>query len=84
VVLSAENWRQLLVPAGFAHGFCTLEPNTEVVYKMSDFYAPDSERGLLWNDPALGIDWPVTTAEAIVSDRDRGNPPLAEFESPFK
>ncbi len=82
-VLSAENWRQLLVPAGFAHGFCTLEPDTEVVYKMSDFYAPDSERSLLWNDPALDIDWPVTADDATVSDRDRGNPPLAEFGSPF-
>ncbi|HEX6937786.1 MAG TPA: dTDP-4-dehydrorhamnose 3,5-epimerase [Longimicrobiales bacterium] len=80
VVLSAENWNQLYVPVGFAHGFCTLEPDTEVIYKLSDVYAPECERGLLWNDPALGIDWPVDEATAILSPRDRTHPRLAELE----
>lgn len=79
-VLSAENWHQLYVPVGFAHGFCTLEPDTEVIYKLSDVYAPEHERGVLWNDPALGIDWPVDAAVAIVSPRDRTHPRLAELE----
>jgi len=78
VVLDADTPRQLLVPLGFAHGFCTLEPDTEVFYKVSAFYAPESDRGIRWNDPALAIDWPVTEAEATVSERDRQHPLLAE------
>jgi dTDP-4-dehydrorhamnose 3,5-epimerase len=84
VELSAENWQQLLVPAGFAHGFCTLEPDTEILYKVSARYAPECEGGLLWCDPALGIDWPVSPEAAIVSDRDRALPALAAFRSPFR
>jgi dTDP-4-dehydrorhamnose 3,5-epimerase len=83
VELSADNARQLLVPAGFAHGFQTLTPDCEVLYKVTDVYAPETEGGLLWNDPALTIDWPIGAAEAIVNARDAGWPTLAELESPF-
>jgi dTDP-4-dehydrorhamnose 3,5-epimerase len=79
VTLSAENKAQLYVPTGFAHGFCTLEPDTEVFYKTSDFYSPAHDRGLAWNDPALGIVWPVREADATLSDRDRLHPKLADL-----
>jgi dTDP-4-dehydrorhamnose 3,5-epimerase len=64
----------LFIPEGFAHGFCTLTPETEVVYKASRFYEPTHDRGIAWDDPALGIDWPVTPARAIVSAKDRHLP----------
>lgn len=83
-VLSAENWIQILVPAGFAHGFMTLEPDTEVLYKVTNLYAPAHDMGILWNDPDLGIDWPLPEAEAVLSDKDRKQPRLADFESPFE
>ena len=83
VVLSAAAWNQVLVPIGFAHGFMTLEDDTEVVYKVSDYYSPDYDKGLLWNDPALGIQWPLPATEARLSERDRAQPRLAELESPF-
>lgn len=83
VVLSAENWHQLYVPAGMAHGYCTLCDNTEVLYKTSAEYAPNAEAGLLWNDPALAIPWPVDAAEAIVNGRDRAWPELRDLVSPF-
>ena len=82
-VLSAEVWNQILVPVGFAHGFMTLEPDTEVVYKVSDFYAPDHDEGLLWNDPTLGIRWPMPEEEAVLSDKDRDQPGFAGFVTPF-
>jgi dTDP-4-dehydrorhamnose 3,5-epimerase len=81
--LSAENWQQLFVPVGFAHGYCTLEPETEVIYKVSAFYDPASERGLAWDDEAIGIDWPIDRAEAILVARDRGYPKLSELEEFF-
>jgi dTDP-4-dehydrorhamnose 3,5-epimerase len=84
VELSAENWQQMLVPAGFAHGFCTLTEETEVLYKVTGKYVPEFEGGVLWNDPALGIDWPVGAKDAIVSPRDHQWPPLASLASPFR
>ena len=83
VELSAGTSAQLLVPIGFAHGFITLEPETEVVYKVTNYYARDHDWGILWSDPALGIDWPVGPAAAVVSDKDQRQPLLAEFDSPF-
>ncbi len=77
-VISAENWRQIYVPAGFAHGFVTLEPNTEVVYKVTAYYSPTHERGIRWNDPALGIDWTIDESSAILSGRDREHPILKD------
>lgn len=77
--LSAENGMQMLVPRGFAHGFCTLEPNTRVLYKVDGYYDRERDFGLRWNDPALGIDWPVTEQEAKLSDKDRVQPLLAEL-----
>lgn len=82
-ILSAANWKQLLIPAGFAHGFATLEPDTEVLYKVNAPYAPDHEAGILWNDPALGIDWPVSESEATLSDKDKVYPTLADAERVF-
>ena len=77
VEISAENWRQIFVPVGFAHGFVTLEPNTEVLYKVSAPYSPGHERGVKWNDPALGINWGVGEGQAVLSARDQTHPPLA-------
>lgn len=83
VELSAANWRQILIPKGFAHGFATLEPESELLYKVTDYYAPEHDHGLLWSDPALGIDWPVAPGAALLSEKDRAQPKLAEIESPF-
>ena len=84
VELSAENWRQLFVPIGFAHGFCTLEPDTEVLYKVSGYYAPEHDHGLAWDDPDLGIAWPVAPGQAILSDKDRRHPTLASLPAYFE
>ena len=83
VGLSAENWLQLWVPVGFAHGFCTLEPDTEVLYKVTDYYAPECDRGLAWDDPDLGVAWLVAPEAAVLSDKDRRYPRLKDLHSPF-
>lgn len=83
VELSASNRRQLFVPRGFAHGFLTLEPDTQFAYKVSNIYAPQAEGGLLWCDPALGIDWGVDPGEVLLKEADGSFPPLSELDSPF-
>lgn len=80
--LTAENGDQLYVPIGFAHGFVTLEPDSEIVYKCSDYYAPETEGAVLWNDPDIGINW-LTEADPILSDKDAAAPLLSELKSPF-
>jgi dTDP-4-dehydrorhamnose 3,5-epimerase len=77
--LSAENWHQLWVPGGFLHGFCTLQPDTEVVYKVTAPYDPKAERGVIWNDAELAVPWPVAPDAAVLSDKDRRLPRLAEI-----
>ena len=83
VQLSAENGDQLFVPVGFAHGFCTLVPNTEVFYKVDNTYSSAHDRGLNSADPALGIDWPVKESQAILSEKDRALPVLSALPDYF-
>ncbi|MGZ3273510.1 MAG: dTDP-4-dehydrorhamnose 3,5-epimerase [Caulobacteraceae bacterium] len=78
--ISAEDGRQFYCPRGFAHAYITLQPDTEVFYKIDGYYAPAAERGLRWNDPAIGIAWPVPEADIVLNDRDRTLPLLADFE----
>ena len=78
--VSAQKWNQLLVPRGFAHGFVTLEPDTEVIYKVTDFYSPEHERTIRHDDPDIGIAWPVETAQLQLSEKDRAGLRLAEAE----
>ena len=81
--LSAANWKQLWVPPGFAHGYITLEPDCEVIYKVTDYWAPESERGIAWNDPGLGIDWRYSASDIIIADKDRSHPCLADVDPVF-
>ena len=83
VELSAENGRQLLIPKGFLHGFATLTPDVDVAYKCTDYYAPDCDGSVRFDDADLGIDWGVENADAVLSDKDAAAPVFADFDSPF-
>jgi dTDP-4-dehydrorhamnose 3,5-epimerase len=83
VILSAENWKQVYVPIGFAHGYCTLEPDTEVLYKVTAYYDPAAEGGLAWDDPDIGIAWPIAPGLAVLAAKDRMYPRLADFPDFF-
>ena len=78
-ILSAENWTQIWIPEGFAHGFCTLEPDTDVLYKTTAYYSPQWSRGIKWDDPELGIAWPAEPHDVILSDADLNYPRLADL-----
>ena len=82
--LSAENWRQMLVPVGFAHGFVTLDPDTEVLYKTTAVYCPANDRGIAWDDEDIGVVWPLPQGGAILSDKDRMWPRLREAQELFE
>jgi len=78
IELSATNWEQLWIPPGFAHGYVTLEDDCEVIYKVTDYYAPECDRGIAWDDPALSIDWRVPADQLLLSDKDTRHPRLAD------
>jgi dTDP-4-dehydrorhamnose 3,5-epimerase len=84
VTLTADGGEQLFVPRGFAHAFCTLEPDAVVTYKVDDFYSPANDSGLIWNDPTLAIDWPLGSEPAVLSDKDLRLGRFADFQSPFR
>jgi len=81
--LTGDGGEQFFVPGGFAHAFCTLEPDSVVAYKVDNFYSPSHDTGLIWNDPDLAIDWPVAPGEVVLSDKDLKLGRFADFESPF-
>ncbi len=81
--ISAEAWNQIYVPVGFAHGFCTLEPDTEIAYKVTDTYAPAEDGGVFWQDGDLAINWPIAPDQAILSDKDRVLPRLRDLPPLF-
>jgi len=82
-VLSTEDWNQIFIPAGFAHGFCTLQAETEILYKVNNYYSPDHEGGIRWNDAALNVAWPFPESEVELSDKDRELPLMAALPRAF-
>jgi len=72
--ISADEWNQILVPIGFAHGICTLEPDTQIIYKVTNFYSAQNDFGIRWNDPDLKVDWPFNEADVELSDKDKAQP----------
>ena len=83
-IVSVAAWNQIFVPIGFAHGFVTIEPDTDVLYKVSAPYAPEHDRAIRFDDPAIGIDWPLEGRDPILSDKDRDAPLLAQAEPVFR
>ncbi len=83
-VISAAKWNQILVPVGFAHGLLTLEANTEVLYKVTSYYSHECDKGVLWNDPAIAIEWPITDKDVILSEKDKAQPRLADLPRYFE
>ncbi|WP_157014688.1 dTDP-4-dehydrorhamnose 3,5-epimerase [Mesorhizobium xinjiangense] len=80
LIVSAEKWNQIFVPKGFAHGFVTLEDHTEVIYKVTDFYSPQHDRSIRFDDPAIGVEWPLSAGELTLSEKDRNAPILGDAE----
>jgi dTDP-4-dehydrorhamnose 3,5-epimerase len=82
-VLSPDNNNQLWIPVGFGHAFCTLEPNSVVGYRVTSYYSPDDDKGVAWNDPDIGIEWPEVADPESLSQKDRNQPMLAELPAYF-
>jgi dTDP-4-dehydrorhamnose 3,5-epimerase len=82
--LTATGGEQLYVPIGYAHGFLTLTDNAEVAYKTSNYYAPECDGGIIWNDPGIAVEWPITDLDPILSDKDQGLQQLKDFVSPYQ
>jgi dTDP-4-dehydrorhamnose 3,5-epimerase len=83
VILTREDNNQLWVPVGFAHGFCTLEPNSVISYRVTDYYSPENDKGVAWDDPAIGIPWPDVADPGTLSAKDQSQPALAELPACF-
>jgi dTDP-4-dehydrorhamnose 3,5-epimerase len=82
--LSEANWKQIWIPPGFAHGYLVLEAPCEVIYKVTEYWMPHCERGVVWDDPTIAIDWGIPQTELTLADKDRANPRLAELEPIFQ
>jgi dTDP-4-dehydrorhamnose 3,5-epimerase len=84
LIVSEEAWNQILIPKGFAHGFLTFEPNTEVIYKVSAFYSAAHDRNIRFDDRAIGIDWPISDVSPVLSEKDRNAPMLRDADTGFR
>ena len=84
IELTPENGKEVYIPRGFGHGFCTLKPNSEVVYKVDNFYNKEAERGILWSDRDINIEWPLSGVKPTLSDKDKNNLTLAQFVDQYK